>query len=149
MKPILWSTLILALAALPLAAQPQPGRGLRAEKIALALNLTEAQKASIQSIREKHRPDLVLRRDAIQQAQAALRAALQDAATPEAQLRALHDKASAARFEMMLARRSVHQEVQAVLTPEQRVKAAELRGLAQARMRERMLHLRMAAGMAG
>jgi Spy/CpxP family protein refolding chaperone len=149
MKPILWSTLILALTALPLAAQPLSGRGPHAEKVARALNLTEAQKASIQSIREKHRPDLVLRRDAIQQAQAAWRAAVQDAATPEAQLRALHDKASAARFEMMLARRSVHQEVQAVLTPEQRVKAAEMRGMAQARMRERMHHLRMAAGMAG
>jgi Spy/CpxP family protein refolding chaperone len=118
------------------------------EKIARALNLTEAQKASIQTIREKHRPDLVLRRDAIQQAQATLRTALQDAATPEAQLRTLHDKASTARFELMLARRSVHQEVQAVLTPEQRAKAAELRGMGQARMHERMHHLRMAAGMA-
>lgn len=149
MKPMLWSTLILALAALPLAAQPQSGRGLRTERIARALNLTEAQKASIQSIHEKHRPDLLLRRDTAQQAQATLRAALLDAATPEAQLRALHDRASATRFEMMLARRSVHQEVQAVLTPEQRIKAAELRGVAQARMRERMHHLRLAAGMAG
>jgi Spy/CpxP family protein refolding chaperone len=149
MKPMLWSTLILALVALPLAAQPQPGQGPRAEKITQALNLTEAQKASIQTIREKHRPDLGLRRDTVQQAQAALRTALQDAATPEAQLRALYDKASAARFEMMLARRSVHQEVQAVLTPEQRVKAAEMRGMARERMHERWRHLRMAAGMAG
>jgi Spy/CpxP family protein refolding chaperone len=145
---MLWSTLILALAAVPLAAQPQPGRGPRMEKITRALNLTEAQKASIQTIREKHRPDLVLRRDTTQQAHAALRAALLDPATPEAQLRALHDKASAAQFEMMLARRSIHQEVQAVLTPEQRAKAAELRGMGLARMHERMHHLRMAAGMA-
>lgn len=149
MKPMLWSTLILALTALPLAAQPLSGRGPHAEKVARTLNLTEAQKASIQSIRERHRPDLVLHHDTIKQAQATLRAALLDAATPEAQLRALHDKASAARFEMMLARRSVHQEVQAVLTPEQRAKAAELRGMARARMRERVRHLRMAAGMAG
>ena len=149
MKPMLWSALILALAAFPLVAQPQFGRGPRLEKIARALNLTETQKVSIQTIREKHRPDLALRRDTTQQAQAALRAILQEATTPEAQLRVLYDKASAARFELMLARRSVHEEVQAVLTPEQRMKAAELRGLAQARMRERMHHLRMAAGMAG
>ncbi len=149
MKPMLWSTFILALAALPLAAQPLSGRGPHAEKVARALNLTEAQKASIQTIREKYRPDLVLRRDAIQQAQATLRAALQDATTPEAQLRALHDKAAATRFELMLARRSVRQEVQAVLTPDQRVKAAELRGMAQAKRQGRMRHLRMAAGLAG
>lgn len=149
MKLMLWSTLILALAALPLAAQAGPDRGPRTERITRALNLSEVQKTSIQTIREKHRPDLVLRRDAIQQAQATLRAALLDAATPETQLRALHDKASATRFELMLARRSVHQEVQAVLTPEQRVKAAEMRGMAQARRHERMRHLRMATGMAG
>ena len=159
MKPMLWSTFILALAALPLAAlplaalplaaQPLSGQGPHAEKVARALNLTEAQKASIQSIREKHRPDMLLHHDTIQQAQATLRAALLEASTPEAQLRALHDKASAARFELMLARRSLRQEVQAVLTPEQRVKAAELRGMAQARMRERRHHLRMAAGLAG
>lgn len=146
MKPMLWSTLILSLATFPLGAQADPGRGPRAERMARTLNLTEAQRSNIQAIREKHRPDLILRRDAIQQAQAALRAALQDATTPEVQLRNLYDKASAARFDLMLARRSVHLETQAVLTPEQRIKAAEMRGAAQARMHERMHHLRTAAG---
>ena len=149
MKPMLWSTLILALTALSLAAQPPFHQGPRLEKLARALDLTEAQKASIQAIREKHRPDLTLHLDTAHQAHAALRAALQDAATPEARLRALHDTASAAQFELMLARRSVQQEVQAMLTPEQRLKAAELRSAAQARMRERMRHLRPAWGMAG
>lgn len=134
MKPLLWSTLVLTLAALPLVAQPEPGRPGR---IAQALNLSDAQRTSIRSIREKHRPELLLKREAARQAQAALRTALREAATPEAQLRALHDQASAARFEMMLARRTVRQEVRAVLTPEQREKAAELRGMARERMRER------------
>jgi len=149
MKSMLWSTLFLVLTTLPLSAQVEPGSGRPAQRIARALNLTEAQKTSIHAIREKHRPELVVRRDAVKQAQVALRSALQDAATPEARLRALYDKAAAARFEVMLARRSVHQEVQAVLTPEQRTKAAELRGIAQERMRERMQHLRLAAGLAG
>jgi Spy/CpxP family protein refolding chaperone len=149
MKAVTWSVLTLALVALPLSAQAGPGRSPRAERISQALHLTDTQKASIRTIREKHRPDLVLRQDAIHRARTALQTGLRDAATPEAQLRTLYDKAAGARFEMMLARRAVRQEVQAVLTPEQRATAAELRGQAQARMRERMRHLRMAAGMAG
>ncbi len=149
MRPIIWSAFILALATLPMAAQPRLGRDLRTERIARALNLTDAQRVSIQGIREKHRPDLVLRRDAVRQAQAALRTALRDPATPEPQLRTLHDRASAAQFEVILARRSVRQDVQAVLTPEQRTKAVEMRGVAQGKARERMRHSRMATGLAG
>lgn len=143
MQRLLRSALILTLAAGSLMAQPELNRGHRREAVARALNLSDAQKTTIRGIRDKHRPDLMARREAARQAQVALRTALQDPATPEAQLRALHDKAAAARFEMMLVRRSVHQEVQAVLTPEQREKAAELRGMARARMQQRLhQHLR-------
>jgi Spy/CpxP family protein refolding chaperone len=135
MPALLRFALILLLVAGPLAAQPGRPQGPRVERLARALNLTDAQKTAIRSIRDKHQPEMAQRRAAARQAQEALQAALRDAATPEAQLRALHDKASAARFDMMLARRSVHQEVQAVLTPEQREKAAELRGAARERMR--------------
>lgn len=135
MPALLRSALILLLAAGSLAAQPGRPYGPRAERLARALNLTEAQKTAIRGIRDKHQPEMAQRQAAARQAHEALRAALRDAATPEAQLRALYDKASAARFDMMLARRSVHQEVQAVLTPEQREKAAELRGAARERMR--------------
>ncbi len=148
------SLTVLALSVFPLLAQPGlempgPGSGPRGGHMARALDLTEAQKTSIQAIHEKHRPDMTARREAVRQTQTALQAAFRDAATPEAQLRTLHDKASAARFEMMLAGRSIRQEVDAVLTPEQRAKAADLRGTAQAHRRERMHHLRKAAGMAG
>ena len=139
---------ILILAALPVLAQPGPGpRGGRG--MAKALNLSEVQQTSIQAIHEKHRPDLLARRDAVRQAQSALHAALQDPASTEAQLRTLHEKAASARFDMLLAGRAVHQEVQAVLTPEQRAKAAEWQAARQARRQERMRHLRMAMGMAG
>jgi len=127
MKNLFRSTLILGLMALPLAAQPGPEASHRAERIGRDLQLTEAQKTSIRAIRDKHRPDLVQRRDAVQHARIDLRSALQDPATPESRLRALYDKASAARFDMILARRSVRTEVQAILTPEQRAKAAEMR----------------------
>ncbi|WLT32667.1 Spy/CpxP family protein refolding chaperone [Geothrix sp. PMB-07] len=139
----------IAMAALPLSAQAGPGHSPRAEWTGRGMNLTEAQQSSIKAIRDKHRPDLLLRRDAAKQAQTALQAALQDSTTPEAQLRSLHDKASAARFDLMLAQRSLHQEVQAILTPEQRAKAAERHALARVKRQERMRHLRMAAGMPG
>jgi Spy/CpxP family protein refolding chaperone len=127
MKSLLWSAIILAMLALPLAAQPGPDRASRPERIARALQLTDAQKAGIQGIRAKHRPDLILRRDAVQHARINLRTALQDAATPEPRLRALYDKAATARFDLILAQRSVRLEIQAVLSPEQRAKAAEMR----------------------
>jgi Spy/CpxP family protein refolding chaperone len=139
MNPKLRFTLFLALAALPLVAQTGPAHGPRMERLASALHLTEAQKAGIRSAREKHRHDLTLRRDAVQHARIDLRTALQDPATPEAQLRGLYDKATAARFELILARRSLQKEVQTLLTPEQRAEAAEFRAMHQARMRE---HLR-------
>jgi Spy/CpxP family protein refolding chaperone len=127
MKPMLWSTFMLALLALPLVAQPRPDHSSRPARIAQALQLTEVQKTSIQGIRAKHRPDLILRRDAVQHARIDLRTALQDAAIPEARLRLLYDKAAAARFDLLLAQRSVRLEVLAVLSPEQRAKAAEMR----------------------
>jgi len=147
MKTLLRPALVLLLSALPLAAQPGPGRGPRAEGIARALKLSDTQKASILSIREKNRPALALRMETNKQARLALRTALADAATPEAQLRTLHDKAAAAQFEVMLTRRALRKEVQAVLTPEQQAKSAELRTLAQARMQQRMGRVRMALGM--
>ncbi len=143
MKPLLWTALTLTLAALPLGAQAGPRReGPRAERIAQALHLTEAQKASIKTLRQKHQAELLRCREAVQQARQALRTALQDAATPEAQLRPLYDKAAAVRFDLLLARRTLQKETQALLTPEQRLKAAELRGFAQGQLRERMRGLR-------
>lgn len=143
------TALCFAMAALPLTAQAGPDHSPRAEKAGRAMNLSEAQKTSIKDIRDKHRPGLALRRDAAKQAQAALQAALQDPASSETHLRALHDKASAARFDLILAQRSLRQEVQAVLTPEQRAKAAEMHALARVKRQERMRHLRMAAGLPG
>lgn len=141
------STLTWAFLTLPLAAQIQPLH--RAERIASALNLTEAQQASIKALRDKHRPEMLARREATRQAQDFLRKAMQDPATPEAQLRTAYDKAASARFDLMLARRSMHQDVQALLTPEQRLKAAELRGAAQARMQDHRRHLRLGTEIAG
>jgi len=149
MKALPRAALLLALLALPLAAQPGPGRGPRLERISQALQLTEAQKASIQAIREKHRPALSTRRDAVRHARIDLGTALKDPAIPDTQLRALYDRAASARFELILAQRSLRREVQAQLTPEQQARAAELRGLARARMADGARHRRRSADLAG
>jgi len=149
MQTLPCAALLLAFLALPLAAHPGPGRGPRLHGISQALQLTEAQKASIQTIREKHRPALATRRDAVKHARIDLRAALKDPAVPDAQLRALYDRAASARFELILAQRSLRREVRAQLTPEQQARAAELRGLARARMAEGMRHRRRSADWAG
>jgi Spy/CpxP family protein refolding chaperone len=133
----------LALLALPLAAQTVPGSSHWAERISRALELTDVQKTSIRAIREKHRPELIHRRDAVQHARIDLRTALQNRATPEAQLRALYDKTAAARFDLILTRRSVRQEVESVLTPEQRAKAADLRDMAHERTHRRLRQSRL------
>ena len=146
MTSLLRSTLALTLVALPLAAQAGPGPRGQVQRMARILRLTDEQKASIRAIHEKHGADMAARRESARQAQAALGAALQDPAAPEGQLRELHDRASAARFQMLLARRAVHQEVQAVLTPEQRAKAEALRDLARER---RPLQERRGGGMPG
>jgi Spy/CpxP family protein refolding chaperone len=145
MNALSWPTLALAILALPLTAQSEPAPGPRAGRIAQALHLTDAQRAGLQAVRAKHRPELQARRETTRGAQAALQAALADAGTSAPQLRALYDQAAAARFDLLLARRSARQEALALLTPEQRLQAAEMRGAA----RERLRHLRAAAGLPG
>ncbi|WP_306589982.1 Spy/CpxP family protein refolding chaperone [Geothrix sp. 21YS21S-4] len=143
------SAAILALTVLPALAQTAPEAPARPapepSRLARVLGLTETQRASIRAIREKHQPAMAALRASARQAQGAFRAALRDGATADAQLRTLHDQASSARFELLLAGRSLRQEMRAVLTPEQRAKAAELRDLARVHHREhtRRFHARM------
>lgn len=149
MQTLPCAALLLAFLALPLAADPGPGTRPPASWDRQALQLTETQKADIQAIREKHRPALATRRDAVKHARIDLRTALKDPAVPDPQLRALYDRAASARFELVLAQRSLRREVRAQLTPAQQARAAELRGLARARMAGGVRHRRRSADWAG
>lgn len=134
MRPALFTTM-LCLAALPLLAQPAPGAGSgmgpgagpRQERSARILGLTEPQRTAIQALQQKQRPALMARLEAAQLARQALAAALRDPEAKEAAIRTLYEKASAARYEAMMAKRTLQLEVGALLTPEQRMKAARLR----------------------
>lgn len=118
---------ILTLVALPLAAQPGPGRGARPQGPMQALGLTEAQRTTIRDLREKQRPEMIRLHEAQRKARLDLMEALRKPETTAAALRPLYDKAAAARFETMMAQRSLQQAVAGVLTPEQRAQAQKLR----------------------
>ncbi len=133
------STLTLALAALlaaPLAAQGQPrrgGPGMERRPMAgplmmmRGLHLTEAQKADMKALATKHREAMKPKQEVAKTAQKALQEAMLNPATTTEQLKALHDKAGQAQFELALDRRAMMQASLALLTPEQKAKAEQLR----------------------
>ena len=91
------------------------------------LDLTEAQKASLKVIADKHREGMKGRHEAALAARKAVQEAMMDSATSLDKLKALHEKASQAHFEMALERRAMMQESLGILTPEQKAKAEKLR----------------------
>jgi Spy/CpxP family protein refolding chaperone len=144
MKPTLRTlALLLAVAALPLAAQGfrqgrGPGRGPGMGPTFACLNLTDAQKASLKGLHEKYRPTFEADRTAVFEAQKALRAAAANSGTSDADLKAAFDKASAARFAMMQQHRALFQESLALLTPDQKAQFDKLRAEREQQMQERM-----------
>jgi len=145
------TTLNLALAALlatPLAAQDHlrgggQGMGPHPEggpmMLMRGLNLTEAQKAEMKLLGEKHRTATKAKQEAAMAAHEALHGAMLDPASSLEQLKALHEKASQAQFELALDHRAMLQEALALLTPEQKAKAEQLRA-------EHMKHRPMGPG---
>lgn len=103
------------------------GPAMAQQRMAKALNLTEAQKASLKGIREKFQPLVAQQRDLHRKAQQALREALRAEKTSEGEIKALYDKAAALRFDLLMAQRKLRAEMAAVLTPEQRTKAVAIR----------------------
>jgi Spy/CpxP family protein refolding chaperone len=157
MRPLLFCfALVSGLASLsaPLSAQARPGTfaqeaprpraAQRQEKVAQALHLSEAQRGQIKQIRAKHKESLKTKHAAVRDARQTLHKAMQDPKANEADLRKLHTQVADLRFDLLLELRALRGEVGTVLTPEQREKAAELRG----RFAERARMMR-GPGMAG
>jgi Spy/CpxP family protein refolding chaperone len=114
----------------------------RMERAAEFLKLTDAQKASIKAIHEKNQDGAKTRREAAQAAGKAFREAAQDPKVSTDQLRRLHQAAADARFDALSTHRAMMLEIRNLLTPEQREKAATLRGMGLERRRERMMRMR-------
>jgi protein CpxP len=82
------------------------------------LNLTDAQKANLKAIAEKHKASFEAQRKNTEEAMKAFHTALMDPNAKEADLRALYDKTAQVRFTGIMAHRTMMQECLAVLTPE-------------------------------
>lgn len=118
----------------------------RLDRMAEFLKLTEAQKASIKALHEKQQAGAQGRREAVQSAAKAFRDAAQDPKIGTDQLRRLHQAAADARFEALAAHRAMQMDIRALLTPEQREKAAVLRGMGLERRREDRMMMRGGRG---
>jgi len=92
------------------------GRGLR------GLNFSEAQQTQVKAIHDKHQAAFKAKGETAQAAHKALFEAMQNSAADAPTLKALHDKASAAQFDLMLERRAARQEILPLLTAEQKAK---------------------------
>ncbi|MDR3670522.1 MAG: Spy/CpxP family protein refolding chaperone [Holophaga sp.] len=114
----------------PQAPMQQPGHswdkmmGRMAEK----LNLTDAQKASCKDIVAKHKDNLASKGKAAREARRAFSEAVEKPESTPDTLKTLNRAAADARIEAMLEGRAMRQELRAVLTPDQREKAAYLMG---------------------
>jgi len=151
MKNIISAALALGIAALPVAAQdapkarpeapgPREGRAMAPrmqERMAKALGLTDDQKAKIKAIREKHQEGAEARRKASREARKAFMDAYGKSETSVEELRRLHRAAADAQMEALLDHRAQRDEIRALLTPEQREKAARFRGFMEGMMSAR------------
>ncbi len=131
---------LAALLSVPLAAQGGgpgggPGRG-PDPMLLLALDLTEAQQTALEALLERHRPAEQAKAEAGRTSHEALEAAMVEPATTVEQLKALHDAAAQAQYDLLLEHRAVLQEGLALLTPEQKARLAKLqKGAGSGRMR--------------
>ena len=132
----------LLAATLPLAAQAPPPRahapGAMGEHMATALGLTPDQQTRMKAIRDKYRESGKAGHEAARAQAQAFHAAMEDPKTSEAQLRQAFDQVNAQRFQALLQRRAMRQEMRAVLTPDQQAKADAMRAEFKDRMQARM-----------
>lgn len=113
---------LLALGASLSAQNPGPGfgSGRGAGRGLMGLHLTEAQQAQVKAIHERHQAAFKAKGEVAGAAHKALREAMANPATDTKTLQALHEKASAAQFDLMLEHRAARQEILPILTAEQK-----------------------------
>ncbi len=124
--PLRFAALTLALLALGtvLSAQgrgPGCGSGRGEGRGFMGMNLTEAQQTQMKAIHDKHQAALKTKMETAEAARTSMHAAMTSTATDAKTLQALHEKVSAAQFDLMLEHRAVRQEILPLLTAEQKV----------------------------
>lgn len=103
------------------------------------LNLTDAQKEQIRSIRQANRQNLLPLREQMAANRKAMLAATSNGAYDQAKVQALAGQQAQLMAQMMVQREAIqHQIYTQVLTPEQRVKADQLRAQQMSRIDKHM-----------
>jgi len=129
-KPILaWSAGGLILATTALTAQgfgPRMGGGQLQGQAGFCapmtrlLSLTEAQQANLKAIEGSHQASLDAKLKAAEIAREAMRGAMHDASVGDARIKELRLTLTGATTEVMLERRAMLREFEAILTPDQK-----------------------------
>ena len=129
LRPLLLAAGLLALGGSLFAQAPGPGCGrgfgpgpgpAGEGRMLRRLNLTDAQKAQVKAIHQAHQSAFQAKGDAAKAARQAMHDAMVNSATDSKTLQALHEKVSAAQFDLMLEHRAVRQEILPLLTPDQK-----------------------------
>jgi Spy/CpxP family protein refolding chaperone len=107
---------------------PEGRRDMMMKRMADKLQLTEAQRASCKAVIEKHKGSLKAKGMAAREARKAFFEAMKKPDTAPDTLKALNRAQADTRLEATLERRALRQELRAILTPEQREKAAFMMG---------------------
>ena len=134
----------LALAQAPAPGGPGvhgPGRGGRggpgADFGLRGVDLTDAQRDQVRTIRESHQSEFDAARTKLRDAHRAFAEATRAATIDEAAIRARSADVAAAMADEAILRAKVHAEVFAILTPEQQQKANEVRSSMKQRRQHR------------
>ncbi len=86
----------------------------------MALNLTEVQQTQVKAIHERHESALKAKSEGAEAARKAMHEAMANTATDPKTLQSLHEKATAAQFDLMLDYRAVRQDILPILSTEQK-----------------------------
>jgi len=100
----------------------------RLERMSIVLDLTAEQKGQLKNIFDQQWKDRQALRTEMQASRAAVQAARQGNDFNEKEFRAQAQKHANLKADMMVERNKVHQQVLAVLTPEQQKKMEQIRG---------------------
>ena len=131
-KILLWSAGILLSTSALVAQGVGPGagpNGWRGSQIqpfsqdrpmSRFLNLSESQRDAMKVVADKHQASLDSKRAAVTDARTALRSAVMAPSSTDAQVKALQAKVSEAQVAVILERRTMVEEMQAFLNPDQK-----------------------------
>ena len=115
-----------------------PWRGMFRDRIARELNLTPEQKAQIEQIIQSEKPNIRPLVQQLAEHHKQLKALGQDGNFNEAQVRAIAQQQGQTMAELIVVKERIQSRIFAVLTPEQRQKAAQMREQIEQRFKEHM-----------